>query len=105
MLREAHFNHCIASQKHTVYRLSAVFQGAVVFCIITRLVMTQNQVQGKCAEVRTHTKKKTGHQSVSVDFKVLIVTFEALHGACSELYCHIRFRVLLECNLTSSDTF
>lgn len=32
----------------------ALFQGSAVFCIITKLLITRNQVQGKCAEVRTH---------------------------------------------------
>uniref|UniRef100_A0A3Q3VPK2 P2X purinoceptor n=1 Tax=Mola mola TaxID=94237 RepID=A0A3Q3VPK2_MOLML len=29
-------------------------QGAVVFCIITKLLVTENQFQGRCKEVRTH---------------------------------------------------
>uniref|UniRef100_A0A7N6B6U6 P2X purinoceptor n=1 Tax=Anabas testudineus TaxID=64144 RepID=A0A7N6B6U6_ANATE len=31
-------------------------QGAGVFCIMTKLIVTENQFQGKCAEVRTHLK-------------------------------------------------
>lgn len=54
---------------YVMYDVSHIlFQGAVVFCIITKLLMTQNQVQGRCAEVRTH--KMTGYQSPSVDFSV-----------------------------------
>uniref|UniRef100_A0A8C9WWG1 P2X purinoceptor n=1 Tax=Sander lucioperca TaxID=283035 RepID=A0A8C9WWG1_SANLU len=29
-------------------------QGADIFCIMTKLIVTENQFQGKCAEVRTH---------------------------------------------------
>lgn len=34
--------------------ICSVFQGAVVFCIITKLLVTENQFQGRCKEVRTH---------------------------------------------------
>lgn len=36
------------------------FKGAAVFCIITRLILTENQFQGKCAEVKTPSNHDSG---------------------------------------------
>lgn len=36
----------------------SLFQGSAVFCIITKLLITENQFQGKCKEVRMLQKKK-----------------------------------------------
>lgn len=54
--------------KHYHCKCSGVFQGAGVFCIMTKLIITENQFQGKCAEVRMPIS--TGYQSLSMDFKI-----------------------------------
>lgn len=46
----------------------SLFQGSAVFCIITKLLITENQFQGKCKEVRMLQKKKKSHDKKRILF-------------------------------------
>lgn len=85
------------------YKCCVVFQGAGVFCIMTKLIITENQFQGKCAEVRTR-----WYHWLPVSFSGLLRTYSLyLKHFVGWLWAILLFKVSPEpeCNGTSTVVF